>query len=53
MATSLFNGLEIKKLKVMPRGMRACMNPKKRGIAEQLQKGVITPKKAANRYSNP
>ncbi len=47
MAISLLSGAEIRKLKVIPIGILACINPKKRGIAEQLQKGVIIPKSAA------
>jgi hypothetical protein len=52
-ATSLTIGEVIRKVKVTPRGIPALRNQTKRGIAEQLQKGVITQKKEAKRYSNP
>ncbi len=46
-AISLFIGAEIKNEKVTPIGILACTKPKKRGIALQVQKGVIIPNKLA------
>ena len=43
-ATSLIIGAAIRKEKVTPRGIPASTKPKKRGIAEQEQKGVTMPK---------
>ncbi len=52
MATSLTIGDTIKKVKVTPKGIPALRNQTNKGIAEQLQKGVITPNKEAKKYSN-
>jgi hypothetical protein len=52
-ATSLTIGEVMRKVVVTPKGIHAFKNPTNNGIAEQLQKGVITPKKEAKRYSNP
>ena len=45
--TASLKGAEIKYEKVTPKGILACKNPKKSGIALQEQKGVITPNIAA------
>ena len=42
--TASLNGAEIKYENVTPKGILACKNPKKSGIALQEQKGVIIPK---------
>jgi len=52
MATSLTIGEVMRKVVVTPKGIPAFRNPTNNGIAEQLQNGVITPKKEAKRYSN-
>jgi len=49
----LTKGEVIKKEKVMPRGMPHFKKPIKSGIDEQLQKGVIAPKREARKYSSP
>ncbi len=41
---------EIKKEKVTPIGILACINPKKRGMALHVQKGVIIPNKLAKTF---
>ncbi len=46
---SLTRGELIRKAKVMPKGIPAPTNPIKSGIDEHEQKGVITPRSAANR----
>jgi hypothetical protein len=46
-ATSLTMGEEIKNEKVTPKGTPASINPMNTGIAEQLQKGVTIPSRAA------
>ena len=51
-ATSFTMGDVIKNVKVTPNGIPALRNHTNNGIAEQLQNGVITPKKEANTYSN-
>ena len=43
-ATSLIKGEVIKKAIVIPRGIPAEVKPKKTGILEQEQKGVMAPK---------
>src|SRR3989339_413177 len=47
-ATSFTIGAEIRNEKVTPSGIPASTNPKNRGIAEQEQNGVTTPKREAN-----
>jgi hypothetical protein len=46
---SLTNGEAIKKAKVTPNGIPALRKPINKGIEEQEQKGVTTPKNAAKR----
>ena len=46
---SLTKGEAIKKAKVTPSGIPAPTKPIKRGIDEQEQKGVTTPRSAAKR----
>lgn len=46
---SLISGELIRKEKVTPRGIPAPTNPIKRGMDEHEQKGVTTPRRAANR----
>ncbi len=36
--------------RVTPSGTPACTNPRKRGVAEQEQNGVMTPNSAANTF---
>jgi hypothetical protein len=52
-ATSLTIGEVIRNVNVTHKGIPALRNHTNSGIAEQLQKGVMTPKNEANRYSNP
>lgn len=52
-ATSFTKGDVIRKAKVTPSGMPPFTNPMKSGIDEQLQNGVIAPKRAAKKYWNP
>ena len=47
-AISFTIGAEIRKENVTPRGIPAVMKPMKSGTAEQEQKGVITPSRAAS-----
>ncbi len=49
-ATSFTIGEETRKEKVTPRGMPASMKPMKRGTAEQEQKGVTMPRRAASTF---
>ena len=49
-AISLFMGAEIRNENVTPIGILACINPKKSGIALQVQNGVIIPNKLANTF---
>jgi len=53
MATSLTKGDVIKNAKVTPSGMPPFTKPINRGIDEQEQNGVTTPKRLAIRYSKP
>jgi hypothetical protein len=46
-ATSFIIGEATRNEKVVPNGTPACINPKKSGIAEQEQNGVIIPKSDA------
>jgi len=48
-ATSFTMGAETRKLKVAPRGTPTRTNPMKSGTAEQEQKGVAMPSRAASR----
>ena len=50
-ATSLTIGEEMRKLKVTPRGMPASTKPMNSGQAEQEQKGVTTPRRAASTWA--
>jgi len=52
-ATSFTSGEVIRKEKVIPSGMPHFKKPIKSGIDEQLQKGVIAPKRDAMKYSSP
>jgi hypothetical protein len=52
-ATSFTSGEVIRNEKVIPRGMPHFRKPIKSGIDEQLQKGVIAPKREAMKYSSP
>jgi hypothetical protein len=49
----LTSGEVIRNEKVMPSGMPHFKKPIKSGIDEQLQKGVIAPKREAIKYSSP
>jgi hypothetical protein len=49
MATSFTSGEVIKKDRVTPNGIPALRNQTNNGIDEQLQNGVIVPKKDAKR----
>lgn len=46
----MFSGAEIKKENVTPIGILACKKPKNKGMAEQVQKGVIIPNSEANTF---
>lgn len=52
-AISFTNGDVIKNDSVTPRGIPHLRKPIKSGIDEQVQKGVIAPKKDAKIYSSP
>ena len=45
-AISLINGEVMRKDIVMPKGIRAVVNPRNKGMLEQEQNGVIAPKPA-------
>ena len=45
-AISLISGEVIRKAMVMPRGIRAVVKPRKRGMLEQEQNGVTAPNPA-------
>ena len=48
-AISLMSGEVMRKAMVMPSGMRAMVKPRKSGMLEQEQKGVMAPNVAPSR----